>query len=241
MRLDKYLAGMSVGTRSEVRKIIKSGRVFVQKQPVLRPEYQVGESDVVELDGERIVYTEYEYFMMNKPQGRVCATSDSREATVVELLHGTAQKDLFPVGRLDKDTEGLLLLTNDGELAHRLLSPARHVWKKYLVQAEGQVNTEDVRQLEAGVDIGEEKLTLPARVNLLSVEEGGQTTWLEISIREGRYHQIKRMMAKVGKRVLYLKRLSMGSLQLDESLQAGEYRALTEQEVQELRQESGLV
>lgn len=283
MRLDKYLSGMSIGTRSEVKKLIKSGRVFVQKQPVLRPEYQVEKDDIVEVDGEQITYVEYEYYMMNKPQGCVCAVSDQRDTTVIELMGGAAVRKIFPVGRLDKDTEGLLLLTNDGALSHSLLSPKRHVWKEYLVKADGEVTQDDVRHLEEGVEIGDETPTLPARVTILSgketagtdpgqervdtlsdaghesstvgsdenrlitttiqridgemdakVDDAAQATWLKLSIREGRYHQIKRMMAAVGKPVIYLKRLSMGGLMLDESLRPGQYRPLTEEEVRKI-------
>ncbi len=244
MRLDKYLSGMSVGTRSEVKKLIKSGRVFVQKQPVLRPEYQVEKDDIVEVDGEQITYVEYEYYMMNKPQGCVCAVSDQRDTTVIELIGGAAVRKIFPVGRLDKDTEGLLLLTNDGALSHMLLSPKRHVWKEYLVKADGEVTQDDVRHLEEGVEIGDKTPTLPARVTVLSGKENvltgqervdaARTTWLKLSIREGRYHQIKRMMAAVGKPVIYLKRLSMGGLMLDDSLQPGQYRPLTEEEIRKI-------
>lgn len=279
MRLDKYLSGMSIGTRSEVKKLIKSGRVFVQKQPVLRPEYHVKPDDVVEVDGERVTYKEYEYYMMNKPQGCVSAVTDPNETTVVELMQETVIKKLFPVGRLDKDTEGLLLLTNDGALSHRLLSPRRHVWKMYLVKVDGKLTQDDLRRLREGVEIGDKTPTLPARVSVVSGEQSvlpaqgkeaagidpkqearavsaeekhlilttiqgvdGEAgaeecaTWLLLSIREGRYHQVKRMMAALGKPVVYLKRLSMGNLLLDGSLQPGQYRLLTEEEVREIRE-----
>lgn len=254
MRLDKYLAQMSAGTRSEVRELIKSDRVFVNDVPADKPGQKVGQDDVITVDGEQIVYAEYEYYMLNKPQGYVSAVKDNTAPTVVSLIRSARRQDLFPVGRLDKDTEGLLLITNDGKLAHRLLSPKKHVWKKYLVQAQGLVTGEDIRMLEQGVDIGDGKETLPARAEILDgsraalaaragICNGGGVpvqgnengcTWLELAIREGRYHQIKRMMAAVGKPVIYLKRISMGSLNLDERLGPGEYRALTGEEIHQL-------
>ena len=256
MRLDKYLAQMAVGTRSEVKKIIRAGRVFVNHAPAIGPEQKVSETDNIMVDGQEIIYEKYQYYMLNKPAGYVSATRDGKDKTVVSLI-SEGDNDLFPVGRLDKDTEGLLLITNDGALAHNLLSPKKHVWKTYLVKADGLVTPEDVEKLEQGIDIGDEKKTLPARVKLkryenafgetVSPEESqiaqvmekyragtGECTWLELSIREGRYHQVKRMMQAVGKPVLYLKRLSMGTLRLDENLEPGEYRKLTEEERKEL-------
>lgn len=233
MRLDKYLAQMSVGTRSEVKKIIKSGRVFVNDIPVKKPEQKVEAEDIVTVDGVQIAYVEYEYYMLCKPKGYVSAVKDKEAPTVVSLIREGRREDLFPVGRLDKDTEGLLLITNDGVLAHELLSPKKHVWKKYRIKAQGRVEREDIRQLEQGMDIGDEKKTLPAKAEIRKEEE--EFTWLDLTIREGRYHQIKRMMAAVGKPVVYLKRLSMGSLYLDESLEPGEYRKLTGEEIAQLK------
>lgn len=237
MRLDKYLSQMSVGTRSEVKKLIKSGRVFVNGIPVKKPEQKVNTEDIVTVDGERIEYVEYEYYMLNKPAGYVSATVDKEYPTVVSLIKDSKKEDLFPVGRLDKDTEGLLLITNDGELAHNLLSPKKHVWKTYLVKAEGEVTEEDVKLLEEGIDIGEEKLTLPAKVSGVTHETESDVlyTWLHLMIREGKFHQVKRMLAAVGKPVVYLKREAMGSLKLDEGLALGAYRQLTKEEVQELQ------
>lgn len=234
MRLDKYLAQMSVGTRSEVKKIIKSGRVFVDGMLAEKPELKLEPEAVVTVDGQTIVYEKYEYFMLNKPQGYVSAVRDKTAPTVVSLIRDSKKEDLFPVGRLDKDTEGLLLLTNDGVLAHELLSPKRHVWKTYLVKSQGHVTEEDMRRLEEGVDIGDERKTLPAKIERIE-GTGEEYTWLELSIREGRYHQVKRMMKAVGKPVVYLKRLSMGGLHLDTTLMPGQYRRLTEEEKIELR------
>lgn len=240
MRLDKYLAQMSIGTRSEVKKFIKSGRVFVNETKVQRPEYQVGEEDIVSFDGEPVSFVSYEYYMLNKPQGVVSATKDRDCDTVLSLISDKKRKDLFPVGRLDKDTVGLVLITNDGELAHRLLSPKKHVWKTYQVKVEGRVNREEMELLEQGIDIGDETKTLPAKVSLLCMEDDAQedVTWLELSIREGRYHQVKRMMQSTGHPVLYLKRLTMGSLRLDDKLQMGQYRPLTQEEIDMLHEET---
>ena len=190
--------------------------------------------------GEPAVYARYEYFMLNKPSGVVSATEDKKEKTVLDLLRsdkssdagtGMRREDLFPVGRLDKDTEGLLLITNDGDLAHRLLSPKKHVDKVYYADIRGKVDEEDVRMFAQGLDIGDEKATLPAELKILS---SGETSRIEVTLREGRYHQVKRMFRAVGKEVIYLKRLSMGSLALDEALAPGEFRRLTDEEVDKI-------
>lgn len=247
MRLDKYLAQMSIGTRSEVKKFIKSGRVFVNGIPAGKPEQKVTADDLITMDGKTIEYVPYEYYMLHKPGGYVSAVSDKEFPTVVSLIKDSRREDLFPVGRLDRDTEGLLLITNDGMLAHELLSPKKHVGKTYLVKVQGKVDAEDARRLEDGLDIGDEKTTLPSKVKILETdigvgkdipgEEFSEYTWLELTIQEGRYHQVKRMMAAVGKPVLYLKRLSMGSLELDENLARGEYRKLTQEELQDLKKQ----
>lgn len=247
MRLDKYLAQMSIGTRSEVKKFIKSGRVFVNGIPAGKPEQKVTADDIITMDGKTIEYVPYEYYMLHKPGGYVSAVSDKEFPTVVSLIKDSRREDLFPVGRLDRDTEGLLLITNDGMLAHELLSPKKHVGKTYLVKVQGKVDAEDARRLEDGLDIGDEKTTLPSKVKILETdigvgkdipgEEFSEYTWLELTIQEGRYHQVKRMMAAVGKPVLYLKRLSMGSLELDENLARGEYRKLTQEELQDLKKQ----
>ena len=171
--------------------------------------------------------------MLNKPAGVVSATEDPRDKTVIDLIEDRRRKDLFPAGRLDKDTEGLLLITNDGALAHDLLSPKKHVDKKYYAKIEGTVTEEDVELFEKGVDIGEKRATLPAVLTILS---SGEESEITLTIREGKFHQVKRMFEAVGKKVTYLKRLSMGSLVLDEKLLPGEYRKLTEQELTQLKQ-----
>lgn len=229
LRLDKFLADMGMGTRSEVKKAVRKGRVQVNAQTVREPEYKVDtEEDQILFDGRQTKYQEYEYYMLNKPAGVVSATEDAKERCVVELVESRKRKDLFPVGRLDKDTEGLLLITNDGELAHRLLSPKKHVDKVYYARIRGRVTREDVELFEQGVDIGEDKRTLPSVLRIL---EEGETSEIELTIREGKFHQVKRMFQAVGKEVLYLKRLQMGPLVLDESLKPGEYRTLNTQEL----------
>lgn len=229
LRLDKYLADMGLGTRSEVKKAIRKGQVQVNGQTVREPEYKVDtqESQVL-FAGQQTEYEKYEYYMLNKPAGVISATEDAKERCVVDLIESRKRKDLFPVGRLDKDTEGLLLITNDGELAHRLLSPKKHVDKVYFAKIRGRVTREDVELFEQGVDIGEEKKTLPSVLRIL---EEGEISKVELTIREGKFHQVKRMFKAVGKEVLYLKRLRMGPLVLDESLEPGGYRTLNTQEL----------
>lgn len=233
IRLDKYLADMGLGTRTEVKRDIKKGRISVNGEIVKSPEYKIDiQTDVVLADGKEIAYEELVYYMLNKPQGVVSATEDRRDKTVLDLISEKKRKDLFPVGRLDKDTEGLLLITNDGELAHNLLSPKKHVDKKYFVRLKAPLSEENRKRLEEGVDIGEDKLTLPAQVFVLNEERDEA----EIIIREGKFHQIKRMFHAVGNEVVFLKRLSMGSLVLDEALLPGEYRLLTPQEIERLKE-----
>ena len=197
-----------------------------------KPETKLDtDSDHVLLDGVLVGYAQHEYYMLNKPAGVISATEDKREKTVIDLIIERKRKDLFPVGRLDRDTEGLLLISNDGELAHRLLSPSKHVDKVYYAKIDGEVTIEDVEAFQQGVDIGEEKLTRPAKLRVL---KSGTQSEIELTICEGKFHQVKRMFQAVGKEVVYLKRLQMGTLILDESLKPGEYRELTEQEIADL-------
>ena len=232
IRLDKYLADMGKGTRSEVKKAISKGLVRVNNVIVKKPETKLDtDSDHVLFDGVLVGYAQHEYYMLNKPAGVISATEDKREKTVIDLITEKKRKDLFPVGRLDRDTEGLLLISNDGELAHRLLSPSKHVDKVYYAKIDGKVTIEDVEAFQQGVDIGEEKLTRPAKLRIL---KSGTQSEIELTICEGKFHQVKRMFQAVGKEVVYLKRLQMGTLILDESLKPGEYRELTEQEIADL-------
>lgn len=255
MRLDKYLAHAGLGTRSEVKKLIRSGRVFLNGTAAKRAEENVEADDEVQVDGELVEWSEHVYFMLNKPAGVVSATKDSRERTVVDLIDCPHSSAIFPVGRLDKDTEGLLLLTDDGKLAHELLAPGKHVEKTYQVWVSGKVTKEEKRLLEEGVDIGDDTPTHPAVLcdicyydavgNLVGglnekdemMSGSGEIVQsrLEIVITEGRYHQIKRMFGKVGKQVEYLRRIAMGGLSLDEELPVGAYRKLTEEELNNLK------
>lgn len=233
IRLDKFLADAGKGTRSEVKQAIQKGRVFVNGQLEKKPERKVEpDADEIILDGRQVSYEKHVYFMMNKPQGVVSATEDSRDATVVGLLDAKDRKGVFPVGRLDKDTEGLLLLTNDGELAHRLLSPKKHVPKCYYAKVDGFVTEEDRQRIAGGIQISEDFTALPGKLEILSHTEG--TSEILLTIYEGKFHQVKRMMKACGKEVLYLKRVKMGGLMLDEGLNPGEYRRLSKEELQRL-------
>lgn len=238
MRLDKYLADMGEGTRQEVKKYIRRGSVTVNGELVRSPERKVDERDQVCLDGRKVSYAAEEYFMLNKPAGVVSATEDKRDRTVLDLIQYKKRKDLFPVGRLDKDTEGLLLITNDGALSHRLLSPRHHVDKTYYVEVQGYVTEETRAAFQRGVNIGTEEeplVTMPARLEIL--EAGQSLSRVRLTIREGKFHQVKRMFLSQGMEVSYLKRESMGSLRLDDSLAPGDYRPLTEHEIKRLKEE----
>ena len=230
IRLDKFLSEMSGWTRSEVKKIVRTGSVTVDGNEVKKPETKIDEKlSIVSVDGRQIKYNKYEYYMLNKPKGFVSATTDREHKTVVDIISSSKKKDLFPVGRLDIDTEGLLLITNDGELAHRLLSPKNHVEKTYYVEVSGILDDVDVDAVEEGLDIGEEKKTIPAKMEILKTDIQNNISSCYLTIHEGKFHQVKRMMKKLGKTVTYLKRVSMGSLILDSKLKNGNYRKLTEQ------------
>ena len=234
IRLDKYLADMGVGTRTETRRMVSKGQVRVNGAAVLKAEQKVETGhDEVSVNGVFVPYEEFEYYMLNKPAGIISASGDKREKTVVDLIESRRRKDLFPVGRLDRDTEGLLLITNDGALSHRLLSPRKHVDKVYYARVTGIVTADDVRRFEEGVDIGDEKHTLPARLVIQSNDESNMESEITLTIREGRFHQVKRMFQAVGKEVVYLKRIQMGSLVLDSTLRPGEYNKLDRKEVVE--------
>lgn len=240
VRLDKFLADAGAGTRSEVKKLIQKGQVQVNGETARRPEQKVQpDTDQVSLLGEMLgAQEEFVYYLLHKPAGCVSATEDQREKTVMEYIP-SKRKGLFPVGRLDKDTEGLLLITDDGALAHELLSPKKHVEKTYFAKVSGIVTEEDVRKIEQGVDIGEEKLTLPASLKILRTvddQEEGPYSEIHLTICEGKFHQVKRMMEAVGKKVLYLKRISMGPLVLSEDLEKGQCRPLTKEEVISLKE-----
>lgn len=240
MRLDKYLADMGRGTRSELKKLIRGGRVMVDGSLVRDPGAAVGEDSRILLDGSPVCYERYEYYMLNKPTGVVSATEDRHQRTVLDLLRetgGDVRRDLFPVGRLDKDTVGLLLISNDGGLAHRLLSPGAHVDKTYYARVRGRVTDREVLAFREGLRVDEELTAMPAELKVIVwASSADGLSEVEITIREGKFHQIKRMFQALGMEVVYLKRLSMGALRLDENLREGEYRKLTENELRALRE-----
>ncbi len=235
LRLDKYLCDMTDESRSEIKANIKKGLVFVNGEAEKKPETKVDtESDEITYKGESISYEKYVYYMFHKPAGCVSATSDRQYKTVIDYFADVNGKDIFPVGRLDKDTEGLLLVTNDGELAHNLLSPKKHVEKVYYAEIAGELPDDALLLFEQGLDIGDKEKTLPAKLEIIGNLESTDILAVKVTITEGRYHQIKRMFEAVGCKVTYLKRLSMGGLVLDEELKKGEWRKLSQKEIYDL-------
>lgn len=233
VRLDKFLADMGIGTRSDVKLHVKKGKVTVNGVLEKSSDRKLDVSkDKVAFEGRELTYEIMEYYMLHKPAGVVSATADNLHTTVLDLIQEGKKKELFPVGRLDKDTEGLLLITNDGELAHQLLSPKKHVSKLYYAKVEGRVTDEDVAAFKTGMMLEEDFTTLPAKLNIIKADDISE---VEITIYEGKFHQIKRMFEVIGKDVIYLKRLQMGGLVLDSSLKKGEYRKLTEEELKKLK------
>lgn len=230
MRLDKFLSEKGIGTRKQIKEYVKNGRATVNGTVAKSSDMHIDENkDEIAFDGNVLTYSKFYYFMLNKPADVVSSTRAGKSVTVVDLLKDEGVKDLFPVGRLDKDTVGLLLLTNDGILAHNLLSPKKHVDKEYEVYLDHEITDEELHKLEGGVDIGDEEITLPARAFRAPDKEGHQV--IHLIIHEGRFHQVKRMLNAVDNEVVFLRRLSMGSLKLDENLAEGEYRPLTEDEI----------
>ena len=235
VRLDKYLADMNIGTRSEVKIFIKKKKVKVNGEIALKDNIKIDvDSDIVEVDGKELAYVEYEYYMLNKPAGVISATKDDLDKTVVDLIKDNT-RDIFPVGRLDKDTEGLLILTNDGELSHNLLSPKKHVDKKYYAKIKGLVDVEHIEQFKRGLNVNDEYITKEAKLEILSVDNSSNTSEIYVTITEGKYHQVKRMFKAIGMEVIYLKRVAMGELKLDENLKLGQYRRLTIEELNLLK------
>ncbi len=235
MRLDKFLSDCGLGTRKQLKEYIKNGMVKVDGVVATKPETPVDPTkNEICFSGESLTkdYAKFRYYMMNKPEGVISATKDSYDTTVLDLIDTGYDKNLAPVGRLDKDTVGLLLITNDGKLSHQLLSPKKHVEKEYLVHTKNPVTPSDIEKLEKGVDIGDDTPTLPAKA-FVSEEEGQQV--LHLIIHEGRFHQVKRMLSAVGNEVVFLKRIRMGGLVLDESLEPGEYRELTDEELRSFK------
>lgn len=229
MRLDKFLCGLNLGTRSQIKKDIKAGIVEVNGIRASRPEQQIDEeADRVCYLGQPCFYEKNVYYLLHKPAGVVSATKDRHERTVLDLLEGVDSRNLFPVGRLDKDTEGLLLITDDGMLTHNLLAPGKHVEKEYECHLAHDFDENQKSLLEQGVDIGEKKLTEPASVRILDDRK------ITLTITEGRFHQVKRMLHAVGNEVIYLKRIRMGTISLDDALPRGCFRKLTKEEVESL-------
>ena len=234
MRLDKLLAHSGFGSRKNVKELIKKGYVCVNNQQIKSDKTQVDPSkDKIEVDGEKIIYEKYVYYMLNKPQGYVSATEDNLYPTVVDIIDDYYRDDLFPVGRLDIDTEGLLLLTNDGVLAHQLLSPKKHCPKKYFAIIEGKVTQDDIDKFRAGIVLDDYKCKSAELTIIKTVDNKSE---VEVIITEGKFHQVKRMFLSVGKKVMYLKRVQMKNLILDEQLKLGEYRRLTQAELDRLKE-----
>lgn len=234
-RLDKVLSNLGYGSRKEIKQAIKKGLIEVNGELVKDNGMQVDpETDKIVVNGEEIFYRKYIYLMMNKPDGVVSATVDNRDETVIDLLEVEHQVfNPFPVGRLDKDTVGLLLLTNDGELNHRLISPKWKVDKVYYAKIDKKVTEEDIKKFKNGITLDDGYVCKEAKLEILEATEDGSEVM--ITIQEGKYHQVKRMFEAVGKTVVYLKRVEFGTLKLDEDLEEGEYRELTEEEINILK------
>ncbi|MEJ8553902.1 pseudouridine synthase [Tepidibacter sp. Z1-5] len=231
MRIDKVLSNIGYGSRTEVNISCKRGLVVVNGDIVKKSSTQVDpENDEILFDGEKINYREFIYLIMNKPAGCISATTDKYDQTVIDLLDMEhIAFDPFPVGRLDKDTEGLLVITNDGKLSHRLLSPKKHVPKTYFAKVDGVVTNEDIEAFKEGVVLDDGYKTLPGELEILKSDDISE---INLTIHEGKFHQVKRMFESVDKKVVYLKRIQMGKLKLDESLELGEYRELTKEELE---------
>lgn len=237
LRLDKYLADAGIGTRTEIKSYIKKGFVTLNGEIAKKPDSKINpEADEVFFHNERIQLSLFEYYILNKPSGYVSATKDNTAPTVLSLIESN-RKDLFPVGRLDKDTEGLLLITNDGALSHRLLAPKRHVDKTYYAIVEGIMTETDVTAFKDGLVIGDEDLdvAMPATLSILDVNETENRSHVSITIQEGKFHQVKRMIQAVGKKVTYLQRTAFGPLTLPKDLPLGAHRPLTKEEVEMLQ------
>lgn len=230
IRLDKFLCEMGVGSRTQVKEYIKKGRVKVNGDIAKSPELKIDENDVkVEFDNTLIGFVDKEYYMLNKPAGVVSATVDNLHKTVIDIIDDKKRKDLFPVGRLDIDTEGLLVITNDGDMAHRLLSPKKHVSKVYYAKIDGQVTNEHIISFKDGLVLKDGNKTLPGNLTIIKSDTISE---IELEIFEGKFHQVKKMFEAIGLKVIYLKRLSMGKLRLDDNLKNGEYRPLTDEEIE---------
>ncbi|KAA1038395.1 rRNA pseudouridine synthase [Macrococcus equipercicus] len=233
MRLDKFLANAGCGTRTEVKQLIKKGRVTVNGETVKKADMKIDHAaGTVAVNGEVVLYEPVVYLMLNKPQGVISATEDARHDTVVDLLPDYRHYDLHPVGRLDKDTEGLLILTNDGQFSHEVLSPRKHVDKTYYARIDGRVTAETITQFNEGLILDDGYKTMPARLKIVT---SGGISEVEVTIQEGKFHQVKRMFSAVGMTVSYLQRIQMGGLPLDRSLQPGQYKLLTAEDINRVK------
>lgn len=229
MRLDKFLANSGIGSRKEVKELIKQGLVFVNDERIKNSDKNIDEiKDIIKIRDKCIEYRKYVYIMLNKPQNVISATEDNKHKTVIDLIKGYDTYNIFPVGRLDIDTEGLLLLTNDGKLSHNLLSPKKHVEKEYFVKLKENINDIDINKVENNIELEDGYICKKAKIKRLSKNE------LNISITEGKFHQVKRMFKAVGNEVIFLKRVRMANILLDKNLKSGEYRELTENELKGL-------
>lgn len=233
MRLDKVLAHYGIGSRKEVKNYIRKGFVTINNQVIKKDDFKVDiEHDKIVFDGEDIVYKEFVYLMLNKPANYISATKDNVHPTVLELIFGYENYDLFPVGRLDIDTEGLLLISNDGDFAHKLLAPSRNHGKLYYARINGVVNESDVKSFKEGIVIEQGYACKPANLKILSTSD--TQSEIEVEIFEGKFHQVKKMFLAIGKEVKYLKRIQIRDLKLDTALKNGEFRELTAQELVDL-------
>lgn len=233
MRLDKFLADLGKGTRKEVKEYIKKGLVIVNEKTIKSSDFKINEeTDTIYLGDELLTYEKFVYLMLNKPAGVVSATFDNKDKTVIDLIHEYKHLNLFPFGRLDKDSEGLLIISNDGKLAHDLLSPKKHVYKTYYVDVEGLVTSDDITKFKEGITLDDGELCKSAT---LEIVESNDISKCYVTICEGKFHQVKRMFESVNKKVIYLKRITFGNITLDSNLKLGDYRKLTEEEINILK------
>lgn len=234
IRLDKLLCDMNIASRREIKKIVSNGRVKLNGMVAASSDIKVNtDTDSVELDGRALIYNEFEYYMLNKPSGYISATQDKKHKTVLDLIDSN-RKGLFPIGRLDIDTEGLLFISNDGVLAHHLISPSHHIPKTYFARVRGEFKKNIIEIFKEGIELEENMITMPANLEILS--SYSELKEVNLTIYEGKFHQVKRMFLKLGCEVVYLKRIKMGEVALDSSLSPGEYRKLTKEEIRLLRE-----
>ncbi len=234
IRVDKMLSNCGVGSRKDIKKLVKFGKVTVDGKVVVKSDVKIDtDKNLICVDGENIIYKKYIYLVMNKPSGVISATEDKSEKTVIDILPEKYKKfHVFPVGRLDKNTVGLLILTNDGEFAHNTLSPKKHIWKRYFSTVSGIVSEKDIEIFIKGVELENNEVCKSAKLDIFAVRENETDVFVDIA--EGKFHQIKKMFAAVGKKVLYLKRVGFGGLTLDESIAEGETRELSEEEFEKI-------